>query len=184
MDSLVPSDIHTHRHTVFYCGIGVVVKWIVFENFTGADACMVLILANIVLGPRWTKDGSLDQTVRDIYLTALPKRKWRKQQVYWSMDNDALDLRGIWARGWEMLRVGRHTGVMGPGWTMEKYIRVSMVPLLARPSSEGIRWRWDHCTPRKPFNSYLTAPPPCWRGSLNSTFPGFPVLFLSLPGKF
>ena len=56
---------------MFYCGIGVVVKWVVFENFTGADVCMVLILANIVLGPRWTNDGNLDQNVQDIGLTTL-----------------------------------------------------------------------------------------------------------------
>ena len=42
-----------------------------FENFTGADVCMVLILANIVLGPRWTNDGNLDQNVQDIGLTTL-----------------------------------------------------------------------------------------------------------------
>ena len=54
---------YTHHHAVFYCGIGVAVKWIVFENFTGADDCMVLILANIVLGPRWTTDGVIHCTV-------------------------------------------------------------------------------------------------------------------------
>ena len=34
------SDIHTNHHTVFYCGIGVVVTWIVFESFTRTDDCI------------------------------------------------------------------------------------------------------------------------------------------------
>ena len=72
------SDIHTHHLTVFYCGIGVVVEWIVSENSTNtiteAEEQIALVTKMLVstAGP-----GAYQELCTPQHITWTPLSSWK-----------------------------------------------------------------------------------------------------------